>query len=102
MAEVERIDHYRLFEKIGSGGMGEVYRAVDERLGRPVAVKLLPQADSARTRRQVRLVRGAQAAGTLNHPGIVTVHDVGLHGDRSYVVMELVEGRALRELCGRI
>ena len=102
MAEVERIDHYRLFEKIGSGGMGEVYRAVDERLGRPVAVKLLPLADAARTRRQVRLVREAQAAGTLNHPGIVTVHDVGLHGDRSYVVMELVEGRPLRELCGKI
>jgi serine/threonine protein kinase/Tol biopolymer transport system component len=102
MAEVERIDHYRLFEKIGSGGMGEVYRAVDERLGRPVAVKLLPPADAARTRRQVRLVREAQAAGTLNHPGIVTVHDVGLHGDRSYVVMELVEGHPLRELCGRV
>ena len=102
MAEVERIDHYRLFEKIGSGGMGEVYRAVDERLGRPVAVKLLPEADAALTRRQVRLVREAQAAGTLNHPGIVTVHDVGRHGDRSYVVMELVEGRPVRELCGRI
>ena len=102
MAEVDRIDHYRLLEKIGSGGMGEVYRAVDERLGRPVAVKLLPEADAALTRRQVRLVREAQAAGTLNHPGIVTVHDVGRHGDRSYVVMELVEGRPLRELCGRI
>ncbi len=102
MAEVERIDHYRLFEKIGSGGMGEVYRALDERLGRPVAVKLLPEADAALTRRQIRLVREAQAAGTLNHPGIVTVHDVGRHGDRSYVVMELVEGRPLRELCGRI
>ncbi|HEU5060452.1 MAG TPA: protein kinase [Kofleriaceae bacterium] len=102
MGEVERIDHYRLFEKIGSGGMGEVYRAVDERLGRRVAVKLLPAADAALTRRQVRLVREAQAAGTLNHPGIVTVHDIGLHADRSYVVMELVEGRALRELCGKI
>jgi len=102
VAEVERIDHYRLFEKIGAGGMGEVYRAVDERLGRPVAVKLLPQADASVTRRQIRLVREAQAAGILNHPGIVTVHDVGRAGDRSYVVMELVDGRPLRELCGKV
>jgi serine/threonine protein kinase len=99
---LERVGHYRVLDKIGAGGMGEVYRAVDERLGRRVALKLLPMTDASLTQRQVRLVREAQAAGYLNHPGIVTIHDVGRHGERNYVVMELVEGVPLKELCGRI
>jgi predicted Ser/Thr protein kinase len=94
---VEQIAHYRIVHKLGQGGMGEVYRAIDEKLGRPVAVKLLP-ALRAGPEDQARLVREAQAAGQLNHPGIVTVHDVGIWNDRVYVVMELVEGKRLSEL----
>ena len=94
----ERIGHYRLVELVGSGGMGEVYRAVDERLRREVAVKVLPQADARVAERQARLLREAQAASHLNHPNIVTVHDVGVWQERTYIVMELVEGRALGEL----
>jgi predicted Ser/Thr protein kinase len=102
MSDLDRIDHYRVTEKIGSGGMGEVYRAQDERLGRSVAIKLLPLADTVLARRQARLVREAQAASQLNHPGIVTIHDVGRHGDRNYLVMELVDGRSLGELRGKL
>jgi predicted Ser/Thr protein kinase len=90
----ERIAHYRLVRKLGAGGMGEVHRAVDERLGREVAIKLLP-AHVTRSDVQTRLLREAQAAGQLNHPGIVTVHDVGVWRQRVYLVMELVEGRSL-------
>ena len=94
----ERIAHYRLVRKLGQGGMGEVYRAVDERLGRNVALKLLPQTEADEAASQARLVREAQAASQLNHPGIVTVHDVGVWKDRVYLVMELVEGKRLTEL----
>ena len=81
--------------------MGEVYRAVDERLGRSVAVKLLPPGAGGDERSQARLVREAQAASNLNHPGIVTVHDVGIWDDRVYFVMELVEGERFTELARR-
>ncbi len=76
-ASGERIAHYRLVRKLGAGGMGEVHRALDEKIGRDVAIKLLP-AHITRADIQTRLVREAQAAGQLNHPGIVTVHDVGI------------------------
>jgi serine/threonine protein kinase/Tol biopolymer transport system component len=98
---IERIAHYRLVGKLGQGGMGEVYRAVDERLGRSVAVKLLPPGAGGDERSQARLVREAQAASNLNHPGIVTVHDVGIWDDRVYFVMELVEGERFSELVRR-
>src|SRR5687768_6009412 len=94
----ERVAHYRLVRKLGQGGMGEVYRAVDERLGRNVAIKLLPQTHADEAASQARLVREAQAASHLNHPGIVTVHDVGVWRNRVYLVMELVEGKRFTEL----
>ncbi|HEY5934067.1 MAG TPA: protein kinase [Kofleriaceae bacterium] len=100
-ALIERIAHYRLVRKLGQGGMGEVYRAVDERLGRSVAVKLLPPGAGGDERSKARLVREAQAASNLNHPGIVTVHDVGIWDDRVYFVMELVEGERFSELVRR-
>ena len=93
-----RIAHYRLVRKLGQGGMGEVYRALDERLGRDVALKLLPPTVADLADSQTRLLREAQAAGQLNHPGIVTVHDVGSFGNRVYLVMELVEGQRVADL----
>jgi serine/threonine protein kinase len=93
----ELIDHYRLVSLVGAGGMGEVYRAIDERLQRDVAIKVLPQSTGP-AHREARLLREAQAASHLNHPGIVTIHDVGRWGDRTYIVMELVDGRRLSEL----
>src|SRR5688572_9497458 len=80
--------------------MGEVYRAVDEQLGRTVALKLLP-ADRAAPERQRRLLREAQAASALNHPGIVTVYDVGHDAGRPFLVLEYVEGERLTDLARR-
>src|SRR6188768_1329066 len=96
-ASGEHIAHYRRVRKLSKVWMCEVDRAVDERLGRPVAIKLLPS-HVTKTDRQTRLLREAQAAGQLNHAGVVTVHDVGRWRDRIYLVMELVKGRSLRAL----
>jgi serine/threonine protein kinase/Flp pilus assembly protein TadD len=89
------IGAYELIEPLGKGGMGEVYRARDTRLGRPVAIKFL----SADLRHSViaaaRLQREAQLASSLNHPGIVTVYDVGRFEDHPFIVMELIEGTSL-------
>ena len=98
---MERISHYRLVSRLGKGAMGEVWRAVDERLGRPVALKLLPVARASEQNMQARLLREAQAASALNHPGIVTVHDVGSWHGQIFMVMELVDGEPLSELARR-
>src|SRR4051794_27111444 len=98
---MERISHYRLVARLGKGAMGEVWRAVDERLGRPVALKLLPVARASEQKMQARLLREAQAASALNHPGIVTVHDVGSWHGQIFMVMELVDGEPLSELARR-
>ncbi len=94
----ERVDHYRIVGVIGAGSMGHVYRAIDERLMREVAIKLLPQSDSSVAERQARFLREAKAAGNLNHPGIVTIHDIGRWNERTYIVMELVEGWRLSDV----
>ncbi len=96
--ELERISHYRLVARLGRGAMGEVYRAIDERLGRPVALKLLPRARAENADMQARLLREAQAASALNHPGIVTIHDVGAWHGQVFMVMELVDGERLSDL----
>jgi hypothetical protein len=86
------MDRFRLLERVGSGGMGTVYRAFDERLQRQVAVKEIASSDAG------RVAREAQAAARLNHPGIVTLYELG-HGDgRALLVSELVEGATLAEL----
>ncbi len=91
------IGHYRVLEKIGSGAMGEVFRARDERLGRDVALKLIRPAsgDSADHLRRFELE--ARAAAALNHPNIVAVYDVGLNEGSPYIVCELLEGKTLRK-----
>jgi eukaryotic-like serine/threonine-protein kinase len=92
---------YKIVSAIGAGGMGEVYRAHDPRLGRDVAIKVLPAAFSADPDRLRRFDQEARAAAALNHPNILTVHEVGTHDGQPYVVSELLEGRTLREALSR-
>jgi tetratricopeptide (TPR) repeat protein len=92
-----RVSHYLIEAPLGHGGMGVVYRATDTRLRRTVAVKVLPEGAGSPVRRE-RFLLEAQAASALNHPGIVTVHDVGHDQGIDYIVMEHVEGRTLRSI----
>jgi serine/threonine-protein kinase len=87
---------YVIGELLGAGGMGEVYRARDDRLAREVAVKVLPPSSAGDPERQRRFDEEARAAGTLNHPNVLAVYDVGHHGSVRYVVSELLEGETLR------
>jgi serine/threonine-protein kinase len=87
---------YEIIEFIGAGGMGEVYRARDPRLGRDVAVKVLPETVSGDAERRMRFEQEARAAATLNHPGILAIHDVGWQQGSPYIVSELLEGETLR------
>src|SRR5579863_7196559 len=92
------ISHYRIIEKIGSGAMGEVFRARDERLGRDVALKLIRPASNENPDHLRRFELEARAAASLNHPNIVAVYDVGFHEGSRYIVCELLEGQTLRKL----
>ena len=93
-----RLGPYEILAPIGAGGMGEVYRARDERLKRDVAIKVLPPSFSQDADRLRRFEQEAQSAGGLNHPNITAVHDIGTNaGDGSpYIVTELLEGETLR------
>jgi len=93
-----RLGPFEVVAPLGAGGMGEVYRARDERLGRDVAVKVLPAAAAEHGDAAVRFAKEARAASALNHPNIVVVHDVGQSGDVSWVAMELVDGSSLRQV----
>ena len=90
------IGTYRVLTCIGSGGMGEVYRAFDTKLNRPVAIKFLSDELADATRRR-RFQREAQMASSLNHPHILTVHDIGELDGRQYLVTELVDGGTLKD-----
>jgi serine/threonine protein kinase/tetratricopeptide (TPR) repeat protein len=90
--------HYEILEKLGEGGMGVVYKARDPRLKRFVALKVLPPEVAADEGRKARLLREARAASALSHPHIVVVHDIVHEGERDFIVMEYVEGKALSEL----
>ncbi|MGE0360718.1 MAG: protein kinase [Vicinamibacterales bacterium] len=92
---------YRIVAPLGAGGMGEVYRAHDPRLGRDVAVKLLPDAAGGAPAAIERLKREARAVAALSHPGIVTIHDIGEQDGRVYVVSELLDGETLRQRLSR-
>src|SRR5205809_2163105 len=97
LATGTKLGPYEIVAPLGAGGMGEVYRARDTRLGREVAVKVLPESFSKDPDRLRRFEQEARAASQLNHPNIVTVHDFGTHGGAPYVVQELLEGETLRE-----
>ncbi len=93
------ISHHRIVRRIGAGGMGEVYLAEDTKLGRPVALKFLSPSLAKNEECRTRFKSEAQAAALLDHPNIVTVHEVGLHHGRPYFTMQYIEGRSLHEYC---
>jgi eukaryotic-like serine/threonine-protein kinase len=92
----ERFGHYEILSPLGAGGMGEVWRARDTHLGRDVAIKVLPAAYASDINRLRRFEQEARATSALNHPNILTVHDLGLHDGAPYIVAELLEGEELR------
>src|SRR5579871_2485510 len=92
------ISHFEIIDKLGAGGMGEVYCARDLRLDRMVALKILPLEHMADARRRARFEREAKAASALNHPNIVTIHEIESAEGVDYIAMEYVRGRTLREL----
>ena len=95
-----RLGHYMVLEQLGAGGMGVVYRARDEKLGRDVALKLLPDELAGDRERIERLTREARAVAGLNHPNIVTIHSIEECDGRHFITMELVTGKTLDQLIG--
>jgi serine/threonine protein kinase len=95
------VSHYEITERLGSGGMGEIYKAQDKRLNRTVAIKVLAAANAGAGERRRRFLQEAQAASALNHPNIITIHDIISEGDTEFLVMEFVSGKTLTELIPR-
>src|ERR1700734_2124310 len=92
-----RLGPYEIVAPIGAGGMGEVYRARDTRLGRDVAIKVLPPSVARDPARLRRFELEARGAGALNHPNILAIYDLGVHDGAPYLVSELLEGETLRQ-----
>lgn len=97
----QTLSHYQIQEKLGEGGMGVVYRALDTHLNRPVALKLLPSDKVNNPERRKRFVQEARAASALNHPHIVTIYDIASHDQHDFIAMELIEGKTLDQLLHR-
>ena len=95
LAAGQHLGPYEILGSLGAGGMGEVYRARDSRLGRVVALKVLPMASAANPESRLRLEREARAVASLNHPHICTLHDFGSDGEIDFLVMECLDGETL-------
>jgi serine/threonine protein kinase len=96
-----RLGNYQILDKLGEGGMGEVWRARDARLNRTVAVKILPPDVSGDASRRARFEQEAHALAALNHPNVVAIYDIGTEDGRAYIVSELVDGESLRTIINR-
>src|SRR5689334_7472458 len=94
--ELSKVSHYRILEKLGAGGMGEVYLAEDLKLGRKVAIKILSEEYTTNKDRLHRFEQEASAASNLNHPNILTIHEVGTDSGRHYIATEFIDGVTLR------
>src|SRR5436190_7275450 len=92
-----KLAHYQITSHLGSGGMGDVYQATDSKLGRSVAIKLLPEAFTRDAERAARFEREARVLASLNHSNIAAIHGLEESGERKFLVMELVEGETLAE-----
>jgi len=95
------VSHYQITDRLGAGGMGEIYKAQDTRLNRTVAVKVLAAAHADTSDQRRRFLQEAQAASALNHPNIITIHDIVSEGETEFMVMEFVAGKTLIELIPR-
>jgi TolB-like protein/Tfp pilus assembly protein PilF len=98
LSQGDRLGRFEILASIGAGGMGEVWRARDTELGREVAIKVLPPQVADSPDRRKRFEREARATAALNHPNLLTVHDVGIDHDQPYIVTELLEGETLRRV----
>ena len=96
-----KLAHYEILEPIGKGGMGEVYRAKDSKLGRDVAIKVLPDEFAENEERLARFKREAKVLASLNHPGVAAIHGLEEFAGTHYLVLELVPGETLTERISR-
>jgi len=95
------VGHFTILSKIGAGGMGEVYLAQDSNLDRKVALKLLPSEVASDHERMRRFIQEAKAASALNHPNIITIHEVGQFDSRHFIATEFIDGQTLRQMMRR-
>ena len=93
----QTISHYRVTAKLGAGGMGAVYRAIDQKLERPVALKFLPPHAVTSDTDRTRFLREARSAAALSHPAICTVHEIDEAGEQVFIAMEYIDGQSLAE-----